>query len=203
MIEILLATTSAGKLKEIRQMAAIPGVAWRSLAEFPHAKEVDETEKTFAGNARLKALGYAATCGLLTLSDDSGLEVDLLNGAPGVQSAYFAGTPRDDAANNRKLIELLKDYPLEKRTCRFRCCMAFAAPNGRLIAETEGRVEGLVIDEPRGRNGFGYDPYFLLPQRGQTTAELAPEVKNEISHRGRALRVMLTRIAEYLRSLRE
>lgn len=202
MREILLATTSAGKMREIRLIAAIPGVAWRSLADFPRVAEALETEDTFAGNARLKSLHYADATGMLTLCDDSGLEVELLNGAPGVHSAYYAGLPRDDSANCRKLVQRLAGTPLAGRVARFRCCMAFASP-GAILAETEGQVAGLILDEPRGQNGFGYDPHFLLPQRGQTLAELAPEVKSEISHRGRALRAMLTRIAEHLRSLRE
>jgi XTP/dITP diphosphohydrolase len=187
---ILLATRSAGKIREIRGMTAAGEWQWRSLADFPDVAEAPETGGTLSENARQKALFYAAATGLAALADDSGLEVDALGGLPGVDSAYFAGQPRDDAANNRKLVAALAAIPLAKRTARFRCCMALAVA-GRVVLEATGSVDGVIIDIPRGTNGFGYDPHFLLPERGVTTAELAADEKNAISHRGRALREML------------
>lgn len=194
---ILLATHNPGKVREIRRLAAGRGWDWHSLDDFPDAPPAVEDADTFAENARRKALHYAAATGLPTLADDSGLEVDCLDGAPGVHSARYAGTPRDDAANNRKLIAALTGVPLARRTARFRCAMAFARPN-EVLAETEGAVEGLILDEPRGFSGFGYDPHFLLPDRARTMAELAPDEKNALSHRGQALRAMLPKIAMLL-----
>jgi XTP/dITP diphosphohydrolase len=197
--EILLATRSPGKIREIREMTATGDYRWRGLDEFPDVAEVEETADSFAGNARLKALGYAAATGLFALADDSGLEVDALQGEPGVHSAYYAGHPRNDVANNRKLVAALRATPPAARTARFRCAMAFARP-GAVLLETTGTVEGLIIDPPRGANGFGYDPHFLLPDRGLTTAELAPPEKHAISHRGRALRAMLSKMDTWFRS---
>lgn len=201
MTEILLATRSAHKLRELREMTAGRDWRWRGLDEFPAVAEVEETADTFSGNARLKALGYAAATGLLALADDSGLEVDCLGGAPGVHSAYYAGRPRDDAANNRRLVAALRGVPLPQRTARFRCVMALARP-GALIGQTQGVLEGLIIDDARGQNGFGYDPHFLLPQRGLTTAELASAEKHALSHRGQALRTMLAVIEDWVRPQR-
>jgi XTP/dITP diphosphohydrolase len=197
MVEILLATRNPGKVREIRQLAADQPWRWHSLDDFPDVPEAVEDADTFAENARRKALHYAAATGLPTLADDSGLEVDHLSGAPGVYSARYAGEICDDAANNRKLVAALAGVPLEQRTARFRCAMALARP-GEVLAETEGVVEGLILDEPRGSNGFGYDPHFLLPDLGKTTAELPPEEKNALSHRGQALRAMLPNIESIL-----
>jgi XTP/dITP diphosphohydrolase len=193
---ILLATRNPGKIREIRQMSAHTGWVWHSLDDFPLVPEVTEDGVDFAENARRKALHYAHATGLYTLADDSGLEVDALGGQPGVHSARYAGTPRDDDANNRKLVATLAGVPQDKRTARFRCAMAFAQP-GRVLIETEGTVAGLIIDEPRGANGFGYDPHFLIPELGRTTAELPPDRKNALSHRGKALRAMLARIEAF------
>lgn len=190
---ILLATTSRGKQREIRQMAGDGPWAWRGLDAFEDVERVVEDGRTFAENARIKALAYAAATGLLTLADDSGLEVDALDGAPGVHSARFAGETASDGQRNQKLIELLRDVPAAGRTARFRCAMALARP-GAVLIETEGAVEGRIVDEPRGENGFGYDPHFLLPELGQTMAELTSEAKNACSHRGQALRAMLEQI---------
>jgi XTP/dITP diphosphohydrolase len=195
-IELLLATSSAGKIREIRQAAAGPGWRWRGLDEFPHVPEAIEDGRTFAENARKKAVYYAHATGLPALADDSGLEVDFLGGLPGVDSAHYAGTPRDDAANNAKLVAALRGVPPVQRTARFRCVMAFA-DGGRVLFQTEGVIEGRIIDQPRGANGFGYDPHFYVPHLSRTTAELAPAEKNAISHRGQALRAMLDRIAEW------
>lgn len=195
MPEILLATHNAGKLREMRQLAA--GLRWRSLDEFPHVAPSPETGRTFADNARQKALYYAAATGLPTLADDSGLEVDALQGAPGVHSARFAGEPRDDRANNRKLVRLLREVAAAERTARYRCAVALAL-DGRVVAEADGTLEGVICDEPRGAGGFGYDPHFLIPELGLTAAELPAEQKNAISHRGQALRKILPKIETLL-----
>ena len=160
---------------------------------------------TFADNAALKARYYARACGLWTLADDSGLEVDALNGAPGVVSARYAdspeGTPRaeSDRANNRRLISELRAVPATRRTARFRCALALA-DSENILATAEGAVEGVIIDESRGNNGFGYDPHFFMPLFGKTMAELPADEKNRISHRGQALQQMRERLAALLAS---
>jgi len=199
MPEILLATRNAGKIREIRRMTAVGDWVWHGLDAFPDVPAAVEDGATFAENARHKALHYAQATGLYTLADDSGLEVDCLDGEPGVHSARYAGTPRDDAANNRKLVAALAGVPLERRTARFRCALALARP-GELLIETEGVVAGLIIDEPRGDNGFGYDPHFLIRALGRTTAELPPDEKNALSHRGQALRDMLRRMEAHFQA---
>lgn len=199
MPELLLATRNLGKLRELREIAAGSAFAWRALDEFPNVPEAVEDGLTFAENAQRKALHYAAATGLYTLADDSGLEVDYLNGAPGVHSARYAGTSRDAAANNRKLLAALGDLPLEQRTARFRCAMAFARPS-QVLYESSGTFAGQILTEPRGENGFGYDPLFLIPALGKTAAELPPERKHALSHRGQALRMMLARIEAFFRS---
>ena len=194
--EILLATRSAGKLREIRAMTADLGWNWRGLEEFPDIPEAIEDGATFRENATKKAVFYAGATGMLALADDSGLEVDALNGAPGVHSAYYAGQPRNDAANNRRLARALADLPLEKRTARFCCYMVLGLPSGAVLAESDGKVEGLIAVAPAGEGGFGYDPYFLLPDRGVTMAQLSGDEKNKLSHRGRALRAMITKLQQ-------
>lgn len=190
---ILLATRSAGKLRELEQLTAGSAIKWVSLNAFPEVPEAVEDGATFAANAEKKARHYAAATGLPALADDSGLEVDALDGAPGVHSAYYAGLPRDDAANNRKLIAALSEVPPEQRTARFRCVMVYVA-DGKVIHRSEGAIEGLIIDAARGAHGFGYDPHFWVPAHGCTTAEMAPEQKNAVSHRGQALRAMLAQL---------
>lgn len=199
MPEILLATHNAGKVREIRRVAEHRDWDWHGLDDFPDVPEAIEDADSFIENARKKALHYAAATGLLTLADDSGLEVDCLGGAPGVHSARYAGRAHDYAANNRKLVAAVAGVPLEQRTARFRCAIVLARA-GTVLAETNGAVEGLIVDQPRGSGGFGYDPHFLLPDRGQTMAELSADEKNALSHRGQALRAMLPRIAEVLKS---
>ncbi len=199
MPEILLATRNAGKLREIREITAAWPLVWRSLAEYPGLPEADESGGTFAENARLKALYYARFTGLDTLADDSGLEVEALAGQPGVHSARYAGVPRDDSANNRKLVHHLAGVPLEKRAARFRCAMALVRAD-QVLLETTGAFAGLIIDEPRGTSGFGYDPHFLVPDLGLTVAELPSAQKHARSHRGEALRAMLTQMEALYRS---
>jgi XTP/dITP diphosphohydrolase len=160
--------------------------------------EAVEDADTFEGNAVKKATHYSTLTGILTLADDSGLEVDALNGAPGVHSARFAGPDAKDHANNMKLQEELIGVPDAKRTARFRCVLALAK-GSEVVATTTGTIEGLITTAPAGSNGFGYDPYFYLPDRGCTAAELSPEQKNKISHRGQALRAMRRHIENLTR----
>jgi XTP/dITP diphosphohydrolase len=192
---IVIATGNPGKIREIRHILGHLPARWKTLDEFPDLPDCEETGDTFAENARAKALYYAEATGHLALADDSGLEVDVLGGRPGVHSARYAGAHRDDAANNARLIGELAGVPAEQRTARFRCAAALA-DNGLVLAEAEGSVEGRIIDEPRGHNGFGYDPHFLLPDRGLTTAELDTAEKSRISHRGKALRALAAKLEE-------
>ena len=196
-MRLLLATKNAGKLRELRQMTADSDLDWVGLAEFPDVAEVVEDGGTFLANAQKKALEYAAATGMPALADDSGLEVDALGGLPGVDSAYYAGRPRDDAANNRKLVAALAGVPLDRRSARFRCVMILAH-HGDVLAQSDGCVEGLIVDQPAGDNGFGYDPHFFIPALGRRTAELPANQKNAISHRGMALRAIMAQLQRVL-----
>ena len=200
MLHVLLATRNAGKLRELREMVAGSDLVWHGLEDYPDLSEPEETGATFAENAQLKARYYAEATGLCTLADDSGLEVDALGGAPGVHSARYAGLPRDDQANNRKLVAALAGVPAEQRQARFRCAIALVH-DGQVVLEADGAVEGLIVDAPRGHNGFGYDPHFWLPDLERTMAELPADAKNSRSHRGQALRAILPRIKAYFRQL--
>lgn len=196
-MKLLLATTNPGKLRELRAILDGLPVEIQSLADLLSVPEAPEDEPTFEGNAIAKALYYARTFGLPTVSDDSGLEVDALDGRPGVHSARYAGPEKDDAANNAKLVAALASVPPDRRTARFRCAAALATPRGLIAVET-GSIEGRIVDDARGTNGFGYDPHFYVPALGCTTAELPPELKNRYSHRGQAfsrLRPHIERLA--------
>jgi len=201
-MQILLATGNPHKLDEVLAILAPLGidvVGLDSLGTMP--PEPVEDAETFAGNARLKARGYAAATERRCLADDSGLAVDALDGAPGVRSARYAGTEstRDerDQANNAKLLLALRDIPPDLRTARFVCCMCVADPNGTIVAESRGTFDGVITTAPRGTNGFGYDPLLEL-EDGRTSAELEPDEKNRRSHRGQAtlaLAAMLGRLS--------
>lgn len=186
---LLIATSNRGKLREVQAVLASMPVRLKTLTDFPGIPEPIEDGATFEENARKKALHYAGLTTYLTLADDSGLEVDALGGAPGVYSARFAGVRGDDAANNARLIAALLGVPAERRTARFRCVVALAVSD-KVLAVASGAMEGLIVDDPRGHNGFGYDPHFFIPEFGMTAAQLPPEQKNRISHRGRALAAM-------------
>lgn len=200
---ILVATTNAGKVRELRAMLG-DAVDWKTLADFPQADEVEEDGATFAENARKKATGYARATGLWTLADDSGLVVDALDGAPGVKSARFSGdvppgTDRKvvDRQNIAKVLELLEGIPAERRTARFVCHLCLASPE-KVLVETQGTVEGVIVDESAGENGFGYDPVFFVPSLSRTVAQLPDEEKNAISHRGNAIRKFTPLLNEIL-----
>lgn len=184
-MRLVLATRNAGKVRELVSLLGPLGVEVASLADYAGLPDIPEDGETFEANAVFKAREVARLTGQIALADDSGLEVDALGGAPGVHSARFAGEPKDDAANNAKLLRLLEGVPPEKRTARFRCVVALATPEGEVYT-AEGVSEGVILDRPRGENGFGYDPLFYVPDLGRTFAELDMAVKNKVSHRGRA-----------------
>jgi len=184
-MEILLATANQGKVKELESLLTGLGIRVRSLRDFPDIGEIEENGATFAENAKIKARAGAAETKLVTLADDSGLEVDGINGEPGVYSARYAGEPKDDERNTQKLLKKLEGLPEQKRTARFRCCLAVVSPDGQEHL-TEGAVEGLILPSKRGMGGFGYDPVFYLPEKGRTMAELSLEEKNTWSHRAQA-----------------
>jgi XTP/dITP diphosphohydrolase len=190
MLELLVATTNPGKAREFRQMLGEDRFAWIDPTS-AGALEVEETGRTFRDNACLKAAAYAIHFGKWTIADDSGLEVDELGNQPGVFSARWAAmnnAGEGDAANNALVLHRLESVPEARRTARFVCALALADPTGRIAMTAFGEVAGRILREPRGTNGFGYDPLFFIDSLGKTTAELAPEEKHRISHRGIALR---------------
>ncbi|MHC5215134.1 ribonuclease PH [Enterococcus sp. LJL128] len=183
---IVIATANPGKAAEFKRLFASKGYAVKTLLDYPELPDVEETGTTFEENARLKAETIASILQQPVLADDSGLIVDALHGMPGVYSARFAGEPKSDAANNAKLLHEMTEIPKDKRTARFHCTLVFAAPDKESLVVEED-WEGQIGTIPRGENGFGYDPLFFVPEQGKTAAELPSEVKNEISHRGKAV----------------
>jgi len=185
LLRLVLASRNKGKLKELTSLLEGRGFSVVPLDFFLGLPEIEETGATFKENAVLKARETARMTGCLSLADDSGLEVDFLNGAPGVYSSRFAGPGKDDEANNRKLLSLLEGVPEPRRTARFRCVVAVAAPGG-FVETAEGICEGRIGFKPQGINGFGYDPIFIVEGYGCTMAQLDASVKNRISHRAKA-----------------
>ncbi len=192
---LLIATSNPGKLREFRALVPV-GVELLSLADLG-LQAPEETGASFTENADLKALAAARASGLIALADDSGLEVDALDGAPGVFSARYAGEPTSDERNVEKLLADLRSLPAASRTARFRCAISVASTEG-VLANGQGICEGEIAERARGSNGFGYDPVFLLSD-GRTLAEYSSEEKNEISHRSKAI----VSIAPALRSILE
>ena len=202
MLKLLLATTNRGKLREYHQL--LKGVPFELVSPADEGIDiaVDEKKGTFEENARLKAVTYSRLSGLVTLADDSGLEVDALDGGPGIVSARFAGEQATDKDRIEHLLARLKGIPWEKRTARFRCVIAIAAPS-RATQLCDGECQGLIAFEPKGENGFGYDPVFYLPEFGKTIAELPLGAKNRVSHRGKAARkayIILERLVEKVKT---
>jgi XTP/dITP diphosphohydrolase len=189
-MKILLATQNKGKAAEFQELLADSDIEVCSLLDFPDWEDIEETGQTFAENALLKAREAMKKTGLVTLADDSGLEVEALKGAPGIYSARFAGEQGNAAKNIDKLLLLMEDVPEEKRGARFRCSLAIVTPDGREFL-VEGKVEGKILRRRQGESGFGYDPVFFLPASGRTMAELSSAQKNEISHRAQAFRQAL------------
>ncbi len=185
--ELLIATHNQGKIRELRVLLADFPLLLRGLDEFPAVPEVPETADTFAGNAALKAQGYAVSANLWTLADDSGLAVDALNGAPGVYSARYGGAGLSDADRADFLLQKLVDVPQHKRQARFVCAMAVANPLGELVFTASGVCSGHLVFAPTGAGGFGYDPIFAPDGYDNTFGELPAAIKNTLSHRARAL----------------
>ncbi len=185
MRSLLVATTNRHKLEEYRTLFADLPFQLLSLSDIALDMDVEETGTTFQQNADLKALAYASASSMLVLADDSGIEIDALGGQPGVYSARFLGPDVSYTERFRVILERLHGLPVVQRTARFRCVITVAEPSG-LHQSVEGTVQGVIADAPRGEHGFGYDPLFLVPEYGKTMAEMSPELKNRISHRGRA-----------------
>lgn len=194
---IILATNNKSKVKEISEMMSGSDITFESLADAGINVEVEETGTTFEENALLKAREICKLSGKPTISDDSGLEIDALDGAPGIYSSRFMGEDTSYDIKNNALIEKLENVADTDRTARFRCCMALVLPDGREFV-TEGAMEGIIAREPKGINGFGYDPILFIPEYNRTSAELSSEEKNNISHRGEALRKMIEVIKKEL-----
>jgi len=205
---LVFATRSRGKLVELHELLAdievdVIGVSEAQSLLHREIPDVVEDAETFLGNAAKKAREVALLTGWPALADDSGLEVDALDGAPGVYSARWAGQHGDDAANNAKLMRAMLDVPTDLRTARFRCALVLADPAGSLgdeLLTSDGVVEGIVLDAPRGSGGFGYDPLFYCPEIGQTFAEAGVGPKGHISHRARAMAALAPRLRAYLTS---
>jgi XTP/dITP diphosphohydrolase len=191
-VKVVVATRNRHKVREIGLLLAEAklGIEAVTIDEIAPAAELVEDEDTFEGNALAKARQAAAACRLPALADDSGIEVDALGGAPGVRSARWAGEPCDDGRNNQKMLHELAGVPREKRTARYRCAAAFVDPARSLELLRSGACEGVLLDAPRGKAGFGYDPLFLVPSLGLTMAEIDLDTKNRLSHRAAAFRAL-------------
>ncbi|ARK23674.1 non-canonical purine NTP pyrophosphatase [Sporosarcina sp. P37] len=197
MKEILIATNNKGKAKDFEVLFRPLGIKVLTLQDIEEPIDVEETGTTFQENAVLKAETAASLLGKVVIADDSGLEVDVLGGEPGVYSARYAGEPTDDEANIDKLLANLKQVPPTARQARFRCVLAIAGP-GVETTTYSGSCEGVIANERKGGNGFGYDPIFYVPEKGKTMAELSAEEKSAISHRGAALEQLKKQLPEFL-----
>lgn len=201
MTKLLVATHNQGKVVEFAEMLQDLAIEWLSLDDVGVTQDVEETGSTFRENGVLKAKTYAAETGLLTLADDSGLEVDALGGAPGVYTARYGGAGLTAVQRYQKLLADIKNIPDPQRTARFRCVIVLAGPDGTILGESEGVCEGRIAQAPVGDNGFGYDPVFYLPQFNQTMAQIPASQKHQISHRGLAVQAILPRLRELLPNL--
>lgn len=197
MSKVVLATRNQGKIKELQAMLEGTGIEVLGLEAFHQVGEIEETGETFEDNARIKAKAVSEATGLVALADDSGLAVDALDGAPGVHSARYSGEGATDASNNEKLLAAMANVPKDQRACRFVSCVAVHAPDGHELV-FHGVWRGSLGFEPKGANGFGYDPLFIDPEIKQTAAEMAPEQKNFRSHRGRAMRELVKYLPGFL-----
>lgn len=184
---MIVATHNKGKVREIREALKGLGLRIYSLSDFPNVNVIEEDGRSFTENALKKARFYSKLYGKLTIADDSGLEIDILKGLPGIYSARYAGEGASDRDNNQKLLREMEGIPSSKRGAKFKCSIAIVSPNGR-EAVVEGVCKGKIGFKEIGKKGFGYDPLFILPQYGKTMAQLSLKEKNRISHRGKALR---------------
>ena len=196
--KLIFATGNEGKMKEIREILGDLDYEILSMKEAGVNVDIVEDGTTFEENAKLKARAIYNLMHTAVLADDSGIVVDYLNGEPGIYSARYMGEDTSYRIKNQSLVERLEGVPVEKRTARFVCVIAAAFPDGT-VCTTKGTIEGKIGYEERGENGFGYDPIFYLPDMSRTTAELSPEEKNAVSHRGKALAAMKEQIASYLK----
>lgn len=195
MKEIVLASSNKGKVREVEMMVKDMGIRIIPLSETSFDEEIEENGSTFEENAVIKAKAVAEKLSVPALADDSGLEIDFLNKEPGIYSARYLGHDTPYSVKNQMILDKLAGVPDEKRTARFVCSMALALPQGDVVTTT-ATMEGRIAYEIKGENGFGYDPIFYLPEFGMSSAEISPEQKNEISHRGKALRQMKEKILE-------
>lgn len=195
---IIFATGNQGKMKEIRMIMEDLGIPVVSMKEAGIEADIEENGTSFAENAAIKARAIMELSKEIVMADDSGLVIDYLDGAPGIYSARYMGEDTSYDIKNTALINRLEGVPDEKRTARFVCAIACALPDGRVLT-SEGTMEGIIGYEIKGENGFGYDPIFYLPEYGCTSAEISPEKKNELSHRGKALRAMKEKLRSILR----
>ncbi len=202
MKEIFIATNNKGKAKDFEVLFHPLGIEVKTLADLPEAIDVEETGVTFEENAILKAEEIAKRFNTFVIADDSGLEVDALNGEPGVYSARYAGETKDDEANIDKVLVQLENIPEQKRTARFRCVLAVAAPGIETVT-VDGSCEGIITTERLGTEGFGYDPIFYVPKYERTMAQMTPEEKGAISHRGQAIKKLRPQLALLLKQARE
>lgn len=196
MKQIIFATGNAGKMREIREIMADTGAEILSMKEAGLSADIEENGSTFEENAIIKAKAIAALTDDIVLADDSGLEVDYLNKEPGVYSARYLGEDTSYEIKNQAILDRLAGVPKEKRTARFVCAIAAAMPDGEVLVTRE-TIEGYIGDKPAGNGGFGYDPIFYVDEYGCSTAELTEEQKNEVSHRGKALRAMKEKLNQY------
>jgi len=198
--EVVLASRNPKKSEEIRALLAPYGIQILSVADFPDAEDVVEDGLSFRENAEKKAVQTAQTLGRWTLGEDSGLQVDALNGAPGIYSARYSGLNATDAANNAKLMHELQNVPESKRGAGYVCHVALANPQGKIRLNVEATCRGWITHAPRGENGFGYDPYFLIREYHRTFGELSPAVKQHLSHRARAFERLIPALLKTLSS---
>lgn len=189
MTKLILATGNRGKVREFQELLASMAVEVISMRDAGIYTDINETGSTFEENALIKAREVRRITGGYTIADDSGLVVDSLDGAPGIYSSRFGGEGATDSEKNFKLLAMLKDVEPAKRTARFVCSIAFINKEGREFVVT-GKCEGMIAFSPKGENGFGYDPIFFIPEYDKTMAQLEPELKNQISHRGRAMKAL-------------
>jgi len=194
--KVVLASNNPGKIAEFQKLLATVQIKLIPQTEF-RVSEVEEDGLSFVENAIIKARHASRQANLPAIADDSGLEVDFLNGAPGIYSARFAGAHATNEKNNTKLLQLMLDVPAEQRTARFQCLLVYLRhPQDPTPLICQGTWEGRILFEPRGDNGFGYDPVFFVPTHNCSSAELPPEIKNELSHRGQALRMLVATLAK-------
>jgi XTP/dITP diphosphohydrolase len=199
MNEVIIATKNRGKAREFEDIFRSRGYVIRTLLDYPEIADIEETGNSFEENAILKAEAVSKQLNIRVISDDSGLMIDALEGRPGIFSARYAGEQKDDEANIDKVLKELSGIPTNKRTARFYCALALAAP-GQKTLTVSGTCEGRIHEERRGTNGFGYDPIFFVPEKGLSMAELSGDEKNQISHRANAIKQMDMMLDSFLES---